>query len=84
MVSEVRAGREGLNPLRPAQCIKYYAFIVMMNSCIMSTIREYIPQPRKVGIMLECSTVELPVRTVFMHHDTKGHKAFKHYAALTG
>ena len=34
-------------------------------------------QPRRVGMMLECSPVELLARAAFVHHDDKGHNCFK-------
>ena len=34
---------------------------------------------RKVGMMHECSTIELLASAVFMDHDDKGHSALKHY-----
>lgn len=40
-------------------------------------------QPRRVGMMLECSNGEVLARAAFMHHhDDKGLNALHHYAAL--
>ena len=41
-------------------------------------------QPRRVGMMHECSTGKLLARAAFMHHDDKWHNALKQYAALKG
>ena len=37
-----------------------------------------VSQPRKVGMMLECSTGEILARAVFMHYDDQGHDALLH------
>ena len=39
-------------------------------------------QPRRVGIMLECSPGELLARAAVMLYDDKGHRALKDFAAL--
>ena len=41
-------------------------------------------QPRRVGLVLECSTGELLARAAFMHHDNQGHDALLHHAVLKG
>ena len=38
-------------------------------------------QPRRVGMMLECSPGKLLPMAVFMYYGNKGHIALKHYAA---
>ena len=35
-------------------------------------------------MMHKCSTAKKPARAAFMHHDDKGHNAWKHYTALKG
>ena len=41
-------------------------------------------EPRRVGIMLECSTGELLARAAFMHHDDQGHDALRYHSVLKG
>ena len=41
-----------------------------------------VSQPRRVNMMLECSTVESLPRAAFMHHDDQVHDALMHYTVL--
>ena len=43
-----------------------------------------LSRPRRVIMMLECSTGELLLMAAFMHHDDHGHDALMHYAAVKG
>ena len=43
-----------------------------------------VSQPRRVGMVLECSTGELLASAAFVHHDDQGYDAFRHHAVLKG
>ena len=67
-------------------------FVFIMHSCsppqgsIHSSCQAFdsVYQPRRVCMMLECSTGELIPRDAFMHHDDKRHDALKQCAVLKG
>ena len=41
-----------------------------------------VSEPRRVGMMPECSTGNVLGRAAFMHHDDQGHDALMYYADL--
>ena len=70
------------NQLRGTYC--FNVLYAWSSWCIHASYRSPESQPCRVGIMLECSTVEVLIRATVMHYDDKGHVALKHYAAFKG